>query len=98
MITSSGISILSKLDFSKDNNFKIVGTSIAIGVGAAFASDVFVNIPNALQMVLSNWSVYGQHQRDFSEFDLEWEKSFFLTKKRDSSIIIHRLREREESL
>ena len=54
MITSSGISILSKLDFSKDNNFKIVGTSIAIGVGAAFAPDVFVNIPNALQMVLSN--------------------------------------------
>ena len=47
---------------------------------------------------IKQWSVYGQHQRDFSEFDLEWEKSFFLTKKRDSSIIIHRLREREESL
>ena len=47
---------------------------------------------------IKQWSVYGQHQRDFSESDLEWEKSFFLTKKRDSSIIIHRLREREESL
>ena len=54
VITSSGISILSKLDFSKDNNFKIVGTSIAIGVGAAFASDVFGNVPGTLQMVLSN--------------------------------------------
>lgn len=54
VITSSGISMLSKLDFSKDNNFKIVGTSIAIGVGAAFASDVFVNIPDSLAMVLSN--------------------------------------------
>ncbi len=54
VITSSGISMLSKLDFSKDNNFKIVGTSIAIGVGATFASDVFVNMPQTLSMVLSN--------------------------------------------
>lgn len=54
VITSSGISMLSRLDFSKDNNFKIVGTSIAIGVGAAFASDAFVNIPGTLQMILSN--------------------------------------------
>ena len=54
VITSSGISMLSRLDFSKDNNFKIAGTSIAIGVGAAFASDAFVNIPGTLQMILSN--------------------------------------------
>ena len=54
VITSSGISMLSRLDFSKDNNFKIVGTSIAIGVGAAFASDAFVNILGTLQMILSN--------------------------------------------
>lgn len=54
VITSSGVSMLSKLDFSKDNNFKIVGTSIAIGVGAAFASDAFAGIPDALSMVLSN--------------------------------------------
>ena len=54
VITSSGISMLPRLDFSKDNNFKIVGTSIAIGVGAAFASDAFVNIPGTLQMILSN--------------------------------------------
>ena len=81
VITSSGISILSKLDFSKDNNFKIVGTSIAIGVGAAFASDVFVNIPNALQMVLSNGLFMVSISAIFSESDLEWEKSFFLTRK-----------------
>lgn len=31
-----------------------MGTSIAIGVGAAFASDAFVNIPGTLQMILSN--------------------------------------------
>lgn len=54
VITSSGISMLPRLDFSKDNNFKIVGTSIAIGVGVAFASDAFVNISGTLQMILSN--------------------------------------------
>lgn len=54
VITASGISILSKLDFGADNNFKIIGTSIAIGVGATFAPEIFVNMPETLSMVLSN--------------------------------------------
>ena len=54
VITSSGISILSKLDFGADNNFKIIGTSVAIGVGATFAPEIFVNMPETLSMVMSN--------------------------------------------
>lgn len=54
IITSSGISILSKLDMGENNNFKIIGTSIAIGVGAMYASDAFANLPAALSMVMSN--------------------------------------------
>lgn len=54
VITSSGISILSRLDFGKNNNFKIVGTSIAIGVGSLYASEVYQNLPEAVSMVLSN--------------------------------------------
>lgn len=54
VITSSGISILSRLNFSENNNFKIMGTSIAIGVGASFASDVFGQMPQVLQMICSN--------------------------------------------
>lgn len=54
VITSSGISILSRLDFGKNNNFKIVGTSIAIGVGSLYASEVWQSAPEALSMVLSN--------------------------------------------
>ena len=54
VITSSGISILSRLDFGKNNNFKIVGTSIAIGVGALYASEVFDQLPGAVSMVMSN--------------------------------------------
>lgn len=53
-ITASGISILSKVDFSKNNHFTIVGTSIAIGVGASFASDIFSNLPVLLKMLCSN--------------------------------------------
>lgn len=54
VITASGISILSKLDFGADNNFKIIGTSVAIGVGATFAPEIFVNMPETLSMVMSN--------------------------------------------
>ena len=54
VITSSGISILSKLNFFEDNNFTIVGTSIAIGVGATFASDIFAGLPSTLSMICSN--------------------------------------------
>lgn len=54
VITASGISILSKVDFGADNNFKIIGTSIAIGVGATFAPEIFSDMPEMLSMVMSN--------------------------------------------
>ena len=54
VITSSGISILSKLDFGANNNFKIIGTSIAIGVGATFAPEIFTELPETFSMVMSN--------------------------------------------
>lgn len=54
VITASGISILSKVNFGENNNFKIIGTSIAIGVGATFAPEIFVNILETLSMVMSN--------------------------------------------
>lgn len=54
IITASGVSMLANLDFSKDNNFTIVGTSLAIGVGANFASEIFSNLPSTLNMIFSN--------------------------------------------
>lgn len=51
IITSSGISILSKLNFFEDNNFTIIGTSIAIGVGVTFAPEIFNRLPEALSCV-----------------------------------------------
>ncbi len=54
VITSAGISMLSKLDFSADNNSKVIGTSIAIGVGTTFAPEIFIGLPSTLEMLLSN--------------------------------------------
>ncbi|KNF08514.1 xanthine permease [Gottschalkia purinilytica] len=54
VITSAGISILSNLDFSADNNFTVVGTSLAIGVGATFAPEIFKTLPQTLNMLFSN--------------------------------------------
>lgn len=53
VITSAGISMLADLDFSANNNFTIVGTSIAIGVGSTFAPEVFSGLPSTLKMLLS---------------------------------------------
>ena len=54
IITASGISMLASLDFFADNNFTIVGTSLAIGVGSNFASEIFAQLPETLEMMLSN--------------------------------------------
>lgn len=53
-ITAAGISILSSVDFRSNANSIIVGTSIALGVGAEFASDALAQLPSVLSMVLSN--------------------------------------------
>lgn len=53
-ITAAGISILSSVDFRDNANSIIVGTSIALGVGAEFASDALSQLPSVLSMLLSN--------------------------------------------
>ena len=54
VITSAGLSMLSSLDFFEDNNFTIIGTSIAVGVGATFAPQIFERLPETLNMLCSN--------------------------------------------
>ena len=71
--------------------------SIAIGVGAAFASDAFVNIPGTLQMILSNGLFMVSISAILLNLLLNGKKPFvndilyFLTKKSDSSIILVRM-------
>lgn len=54
VITSAGISMLASLNFFEDNNFTIVGTSLAIGVGSNFVPEIFSQLPSTLNMILSN--------------------------------------------
>lgn len=54
IIISAGISILSKVDFSDNNNFTIAGTSIAIGVGSLFVEGAFDRLPATASMLLGN--------------------------------------------
>lgn len=53
-ITAAGISILSSVDFNDNANSIIVGTSIALGVGANFASEALEKLPSVLSMLFSN--------------------------------------------
>ncbi|KMT22370.1 uracil-xanthine permease family protein [Clostridium cylindrosporum] len=54
VITSAGLSILSSLKFYEDNNFTIIGTSFAVGVGVTFAPKIFHQIPETLNMLCTN--------------------------------------------
>lgn len=54
VITSAGLSMLSSLNFFEDNNFTIIGTSVAVGVGATFAPEIFDKLPGTLNMLCTN--------------------------------------------
>lgn len=54
IIISAGMSILSKVDFSDNNNFTVAGTSMAIGVGSLFAEGAFARLPGTASMLLGN--------------------------------------------
>lgn len=54
IITASGISILTKLKFTEDNNSTIVGTSMILGVAATFVSEMFPTLPPTAKMLLGS--------------------------------------------
>ena len=53
-ITAAGISILSSVDYSNNNNSLILGTGLALGVGVTFSPNVFDKFPLVLSMLFSN--------------------------------------------
>ena len=54
VVTAAGLSILSSLDFGKNHHFTIIGTSLAVGIGAEFVGDAFSQLPETLSMLLSD--------------------------------------------
>jgi NCS2 family nucleobase:cation symporter-2/xanthine permease len=53
-ISAAGISILSSVDYSDNNNSLILGTGLALGVGASFTGAAFDKLPSVLAMLFSN--------------------------------------------
>lgn len=54
IITTSGLSILRNVDISNNSNFITLAISMAVGIGAAFAGDVFNGFGNLPSQLLSN--------------------------------------------
>lgn len=53
-ISAAGISILSSVDYSNNSNSLILGTGLALGIGASFTADAFTQLPQVLSMLLEN--------------------------------------------
>lgn len=53
-ITAAGISILSSVDYSNNNNSLVLGTGLALGVSVTFTPNVFDKFPLILSMLFSN--------------------------------------------
>lgn len=54
IITAAGLSILGSLDFGKNHNFTIIGTSLAVGIGANFLPEAFGELNQTLSMLLGD--------------------------------------------
>lgn len=54
IILASGISILSRVDYSNRDNITVVGTSLSVGIGIHFTEGVFTQFPDTVAMLLGN--------------------------------------------
>jgi xanthine permease len=59
MVASSGIKMLSAVDFSRNENSLIVACSVGIGLGAAVVPAMFEQLPNNLRLLVENGIVVG---------------------------------------
>ncbi|WHY63923.1 nucleobase:cation symporter-2 family protein [Cytobacillus firmus] len=59
MVISSGIRMLSAVDFSKNENLLIVACSIGIGLGSAVAPQIFESLPTSARLLVENGIVLG---------------------------------------
>ena len=76
VVAAAGIMIILAGIFPKISAVFTAVPKCVLGVGAAFASDVFVNIPNALQMVLSNGLFMVSISAIFLNLILNGKKAF----------------------
>ncbi|MFD1780211.1 nucleobase:cation symporter-2 family protein [Fredinandcohnia salidurans] len=59
MVISAGIKMLSKVDFSSQENLLIMACSIGMGLGITTVPTLFANLPEGVQILTSNGIVIG---------------------------------------
>lgn len=59
MVIASGIKILSKVDFSSQENLLIVACAVGLGLGVTVVPDVFTNLPDYVRILTDNGIVAG---------------------------------------
>ncbi|MBS2969350.1 purine permease [Metabacillus sp. KIGAM252] len=59
MVIAYGIKMLSRVDFSSQENLLIIACSVGIGMGVTAVPDMFLKLPEALKIVTSNGIVAG---------------------------------------
>ncbi|WP_436376383.1 nucleobase:cation symporter-2 family protein [Cytobacillus sp. BC1816] len=59
MVISSGIRMLSVVDFSQNENLLIVACSIGIGLGSAVVPQIFESLPTSARLLVENGIVLG---------------------------------------
>lgn len=59
MVISAGIKMLSKVDFSSQENLLIIACSVGMGLGITTVPSLFQNLPEGIQILSSNGIVIG---------------------------------------
>ncbi|TYR80548.1 purine permease [Priestia megaterium] len=59
MVISSGIKMLSTVDFNEQSNLLIIACSISLGLGATVVPDLFAQVPSALKIIVSDGIITG---------------------------------------
>ncbi|OYD09111.1 nucleobase:cation symporter-2 family protein [Paludifilum halophilum] len=59
MVISSGIRMLEKVDFHRNENLLIVACSVGVGLGAAVVPDIFSQVPQSVKLLVENGIVVG---------------------------------------
>ncbi|WP_085521570.1 nucleobase:cation symporter-2 family protein [Tuberibacillus sp. Marseille-P3662] len=59
MVIASGVKMLSRVDFSKQDNLMIIACSVGLGLGVTVQPDLFAQLPNSVQIITNNGIVAG---------------------------------------
>ncbi len=59
MVIASGIKMLSRVDFTSNENLLIIACSVGMGLGVTVVPNLFAHLPQSVQILTSNGIVIG---------------------------------------